>query len=72
MMTLHVLGTSTSRIAFRLTFFKADFEPSVATSLDTVRSRAESGDQTNALPDGSNPALTGCQNYMRVSNGVKS
>ena len=33
MMTLQVLGTSTSRIALRLTFFRFDFDPKVATSL---------------------------------------
>jgi len=33
MMVSHVLTTSTSRMALRETFFKFDFEPSVATSL---------------------------------------
>jgi hypothetical protein len=32
-MVSHVLTTSTSRIALRETFFRVDFEPSVATSL---------------------------------------
>ena len=33
MMVSHVLTTSTSRMALRETFFRFDFEPSVATSL---------------------------------------
>ena len=33
MMIRHVLGTSTSRMAFRLIFLELDLDPSVATSL---------------------------------------
>jgi hypothetical protein len=33
MMVSHVFTTSTSRMALRETFFRVDFEPSVATSL---------------------------------------
>ena len=36
MMMLHVFGTSTSRIAFRLTFLEFDRDPSVATSLSLL------------------------------------
>jgi hypothetical protein len=35
-MVLHALGTSTSRIALRVTLFRLDLEPSVATSLAEV------------------------------------
>jgi hypothetical protein len=38
MMVSHVLTTSTSRMALRETFFRFDFEPSVATSLASKRS----------------------------------
>ena len=38
MMVSHVFTTSTSRMALRETFFRVDFEPSVATSLASKRS----------------------------------
>jgi hypothetical protein len=55
MMVSHVLDTSTSRMALRETFFRFDFEPSVATSLASERSvstRRGRGHEKGAIPDG--------------------
>ena len=64
-MVLHAFGTSTSRIALRVTFFKFDLEPNVATSLDDQRDH-DIGQQIE-LPDSRNAILTARQNFLKLA-----
>ena len=52
-MVSHAFWTSTSRMALRETFFRADLVPSVATSLEGGQSRLEMVQKGDShLPDG--------------------
>lgn len=66
MMVSHVFTTSTSRMALRETFFRVDFEPSVATSLASERSALDvslRGDRTRWIPDGCDAIFARGENY---------
>jgi hypothetical protein len=71
-MVLHASGTFTSRIALRVTFFKVDFEPSVATSLVLgVSAHAIQASMENE-PDGCHAVLSAGEDCARVLALVES
>ena len=70
MMVSHVLTTSTSRIALRETFFRVDFEPSVATSLISERSAIDvfaCTGRTRWIPDGRDAIFARGEHYASAS-----
>lgn len=56
-MVSHALGTSTSVMAFRVTFLRFDLDPKVATSLTSGSVGADISDD-DSIPDGCNSVLT--------------
>jgi hypothetical protein len=58
---------STSRIAFRVTFFRFDFAPNVATSLTKGQDRTESGEKH--IPYGCNAVLAAGEKLVAVEHG---